>query len=154
MQLFRQTPQIATGYFWEFFPGKDGKVRISKKVLAELDKQGIKYKIHEHAPKEAYAANCKSCDSVNNAMTESCDTFKKASQSEKTEMAQQMAMKQASILKAVGATNLALSLFLLATSCRVAKEVDQLEQSIPAVSSKCDSSKPASKISATTWRKR
>ena len=119
------------GYVWEFFAGKNGEAKVDPKVLKKLEENGIKYVIHEHKSTPDAATQCPHCSEE--------DVLKNVHDSAPKGGSEQMAAvkSQATVLKAVGAVNLAVALLSLGAGLILCEHINVLERKMPELSQQC-----------------
>ena len=117
-------------YVWHFFPGRDGKIHVDQKVIEKLKANKIQYEFHHNSTDEA----------VKKALADSNKKIMEGAKIEgKLEGTSQVkaAVKQAQILKAIGAINLAVSLLSLGVATYLRSNISELQEQVPEVEKEC-----------------
>ena len=118
-------------YTWEFFPGKDGKMEVDERILQKLKDNNIKYNLHHDIASE------KAKDALSHTNKKVMEGTKEGNKLH-GDAKLKAAAKQAQILKAVGAVNLAVSLLSLGAACYLHRDVKSLQSALPEVREECE----------------
>ena len=130
ISILRNDPGCKS-YTWDFLPGKDGKINVDKRILKKLQDNGIKYEMHHDLGSKRTKDIL---TSANKKVMEGAKETGQLNGSSKVEAA----VKQAQILKAVGAINLAVSLLSLGVALYLKDDIKDLQTKLPEVKKECE----------------